>query len=69
MPSLPLPRFLEDHRARIEQARRLEQIVRDSDANVREHRAQHTAVDGIALRGIPAIGRGVTGAIAGTRPG
>lgn len=27
-----------------------------------------TAADGITLRGIPAVGRGVTGAITGTRP-
>jgi hypothetical protein len=29
---------------------------------------QHTAADGTTLRGIPAIGRGVTGATPDTRP-
>lgn len=31
-------------------------------------RGQHTAADGITLRGIPAIGRGVAGHVPGTQP-
>jgi hypothetical protein len=41
----------------------------DVAAEQAKHRGAHTAVDGIALRGIPAIGRGCSGAIRGTRPG
>ena len=31
-------------------------------------RMQHTAADGLSLRGIPAVGRDCPGRIAGTRP-
>jgi hypothetical protein len=69
MASLPLPRFLEDHRSRVEHARALERVVRESAGDLRERKSNHTAVDAISLRGIPAIGRGVSGVIHGTAPG
>ncbi len=65
-----LPRFLEDHQERVEHARKLEQIVRESGANVTEERASRQHVmSPTDLRGLPAIGRGVSGAIAWTQPG
>lgn len=72
MPALPLPRFLETFETRREHARKLEHAVRSAGGDMHEMRnvrATHTAVDAIALRGIPAIGRGVAGVIAGTSPG
>ena len=54
-------------------ARILEQIARETGGSVEEERKirlAHTAVDGLALRGIPAVGPGwAGGAIRGTRPG
>lgn len=67
--ALPLPRFLEDHQSRVEHARMLERVVRESAGDLRETKSSHTAVDSISLRGIPAIGRGVAGVIHGTAPG
>ncbi len=69
MPTLALPRFLETHQTRRDHARKLEQAVRDSGGDLRDQRFTHTAADGRALRGIPAIGRGVAGCIDGTNPG
>lgn len=70
MATQPLPRFLEDRAQRIEHARKLEAVVRESAGDLREQKkTSHTAVDSIALRGIPAIGRGVAGVIHGTQPG
>ena len=67
---IPLPRFLEDHATRVEHAKKLERVVRDAGGDLGEERkTQHTAVDSISLRGIPAIGRGVRGVIDGTAPG
>lgn len=71
MPSLPLPRFLEDHASKVEHARQLERVVRSAGdgSDLRDRKHAHTAVDAISLRGIPAIGRGVQGVIHGTAPG
>ena len=67
---IPLPRFLEDHAARVAHAKKLERVVRESAGDLRnERKTSHTAVDAISLRGIPAIGRGVRGVIDGTAPG
>jgi hypothetical protein len=69
MASAPLPRFLETHATRVEHARKLERIIRESGGDTRQLRkTTHTAADGITLRGIPAIGRGVAGVIPGTNP-
>ncbi len=64
----PLPRFLETHTTRLEHARKLERIVREAGGDLRDERHHPTAADGASLRGIPAIGRGVAGVIAGTNP-
>lgn len=66
-----LPRFLEKHAEREQHARILAKVAAETGRNVEEERRRHahTAVDGIALRGIPAVGPGwAGGAIAGSRP-
>jgi hypothetical protein len=68
MASVALPRFLESHATRADHARKLERVVRESGGNIRELKMAHTAADGRTLRGIPAIGRGCSGAIFGTNP-
>ncbi len=71
MPSLPLPRFLEDHQQRVEHAKKLTQIVRQVGGDVREEKRRHHAdpVDALALRGLPAVGPGCAGGvIRGTQP-
>lgn len=51
------------------QAQQLAEVLRDTDLpDERTYRAT-AGGDERRLRGIPAIGRGVTGAIPGTRPG
>ncbi len=70
MASRALPRFLETFETRREHARKLERVVREAGGDLRDDRpSSHTAADGTSLRGIPAIGRGVAGVIAGTNPG
>lgn len=62
------------HQERADQRANLEQIIRQVIDNAPE---LHSRIRSIAtapgdqrkLRGIPAIGRGVTGAIPGTKPG
>jgi len=68
MPSFPLPRFLETEVTRVEHARQLERVAREVGGDVRATRPAHTAADTRTLRGIPAVGRGVAGVIAGTQP-
>jgi len=72
VPSFVLPRFLEDARERAEHARKLAEIVREAgpEANVTEERKRFYAdpADSLTLRGLPALGRGVTGVIRGTQP-
>lgn len=68
MPTFALPRFIETHIERSAHARKLEQVVRDADENVKSRRYVETAADGLTLRGIPCLSRGVGGAIAGSRP-
>ncbi len=65
-----LPRFLETFETRRAHAAKLERVVRESGGDLRDERpSTYTAADGNSLRGIPAIGRGVAGVIAGTKPG
>lgn len=68
-----LSRVVRRQQENVAHAELLERIAREVGGNVAEEQAKHrgtyTAVDGIALRGIPAIGRGCSGAIRGTRPG
>lgn len=69
MPSLPLPRFLENHAARVDHARKLETVVREEGVDLRTERMfSHDPADSRSIRGIPAIGRGCSGSIAGTQP-
>ncbi len=68
MPPL-LPRFLVDHQQRVEHARKLAKICRETDGNVADEKVRYRApADGRTLRGLPAIGRSVAGAISGTNP-
>lgn len=68
MPAQPLPRFLETHETRRAHAQKLARVVQENDIDLRERPTRHTAADSRTLRGIPAIGRGVAGAIPGTSP-
>jgi hypothetical protein len=68
MGSVALPRFLETHATRADHARKLEAVVREAGYNMKDMQMQHSAADGRTLRGIPAIGRGVSGCIFGTNP-
>lgn len=65
----PLPRFLD---TRAEDERKLARILLETGASVPEPARTAGATAGgdeRRLRGIPAIGRGVSGAISGTQPG
>lgn len=63
------PRLMLDREAmRAEQARVLAEAIIDTGRSVEEQRAATPAGDVSRLRGIPAVGRGVGGAIRGTRP-
>jgi hypothetical protein len=64
-----LPRYLENYQRRVEHARGLAQIVDDATEDLPDVKSTHTAADWLTLRGLPAVGRGVGGAIRGTRPG
>jgi hypothetical protein len=69
VPSFALPRFLVNDAIRVEHARKLEKIVRESGGNVEDERARYRhAPSPMDLRGIPAVGRHVGGAIFGTQP-
>ncbi len=65
-----LPRFLETYETRRQHAAKLERVIREAGGDLRDERpSTHTPADGASLRGIPAIGRGVAGVIAGSKPG
>jgi hypothetical protein len=68
----PLPRSslgAQHHALRVEQARVLAKVILENcDAPPRMHRPSLVA-DPVSLRGIPAVGRGVSGAVRGSRPG
>lgn len=68
MATFALPRFLETESERVEHARQLERALRASGGDLTVKRSSHTAADTRTLRGIPAVGRGVAGVIAGTQP-
>jgi hypothetical protein len=63
-----LPRFIETHIERQQHARKLEQVARETGANISTKQHSFDASDTRTLRGIPAIGRGVAGVIIGTQP-
>jgi hypothetical protein len=68
-----LNRHLRDHRLRQEQAKTLARIAAETGGNVQDERRRKILARGLgdhkALRGIPAIGRGVQGALPDSRPG
>lgn len=68
MTTFALPRFLERHVEQRSHARALELQVTEQSVDVRERKHYHDPADSRSLRGIPAIGRGVSGAIAGSDP-
>lgn len=61
------PRYLRQQHAATDQAN-VDKAVRDAGP-INHHPGATAAGDSRKLRGIPAIGRGVTGAIRDTRPG
>ena len=67
--NLPLPRFLETHQSRLDAAARLEGVVREAGADLRVRQIARDPSDARTLRGLPAIGMNVRGAIAGSVPG
>jgi hypothetical protein len=60
---------LDQHNAELLARITLETATSDDQHHTPEHRVLSRLGDEIQLRGIPAIGRGVQGAINGTRPG
>jgi hypothetical protein len=67
--NVPLPRFLQEHQHHRDHADALARTVVDNSLDLRERVIVCDPSDSLTLRGIPAIGRGVAGVIAGTRPG
>lgn len=68
-----MPTFPKGHNAyvmRCENAAKIARAARETGGSlvVQRKQMQHTAVDSIALRGIPAVGRGCAGVIFGTQP-
>jgi hypothetical protein len=69
MPSLPLPRFLEQHQERRDHSRALEREVAQQGVDLaKRKKIVCDPADSLTLRGIPAVGRGVAGVIRGTQP-
>lgn len=66
--NLPLPRFLQAHQHQRQHADTLARTVVDNTLDLRERVITYDPSDNLTLRGIPAIGRGVAGVIAGTQP-
>jgi hypothetical protein len=69
-----LLRHVRLHQEHVAHLKLLVEIAEEVGGDVREEQEKHRAAyrpaaDGRDLRGIPAIGRGVSGAIRGTRPG
>lgn len=62
--------YIRTTRERAQAAKALAQAATDTGRNIQTERIRmaHTAADSITLRGIPAVGRSVSGAIHGTRP-
>jgi hypothetical protein len=66
--NIPLPRFLQEHQHRRDHVEALTRTVVDNSLDLRDRVIVCDPSDHLTLRGIPAIGRGVAGAIAGTNP-
>ena len=66
----PAAAYEQARKQRLDDKARLERIARDSDHILENAKSFGTpAGDERKLRGIPAIGRGVTGAVGGSVPG
>jgi hypothetical protein len=67
--NIPLPRFLQEHQHQREHATALAETVVDNTLDLRDRVIVCDPVDALALRGLPAIGRGcASGVIRGTQP-
>jgi hypothetical protein len=67
-------RSIRRHQEHVAHLRLLVQIAEETGGSVQEEREKHRPMyrdpaDAATLRGLPAIGPGVAGAIRGTRPG
>jgi len=63
------PRGFSNRQAHIRNAVLLERLARETGGDMRaEATLPATPADAVTLRGIPAVGRGVSGVIAGTQP-
>jgi hypothetical protein len=66
--NVPLPRFLQEHQHRRDHANALSSSVVDNSLDLRDRIIVCDPSDALTLRGIPAIGRGVAGAIRFSQP-
>ena len=66
--NVPLPRFLQEHHHQRSHIDALTTAVVELQVNVRDRVIVCDPADTLTLRGIPAIGRGVAGAIRYTNP-
>jgi hypothetical protein len=66
--NIPLPRFLQEHQHQREHASALASTVVDNSLDLRDRVIVCDPSDNLTLRGIPAIGRGVAGAVMHTQP-
>jgi hypothetical protein len=66
--NIPLPRFLQAHQHQREHATALTRTIIDNSLDLRDRIIVCDPSDSLTLRGIPAIGRGVAGAIRNTNP-
>lgn len=67
------PRGFMNHRSNQANAEMIEKLCRETGGNIQVERAKqkfyaYTAADHHTLRGIPAIGPGVSGAVPGSKP-
>jgi hypothetical protein len=68
MATFILDRFIHRHELQRAQARALDAVLCEVDAMLENRRQSKLPGDPLSLRGIPVIGRGVGGAVRGTRP-
>jgi hypothetical protein len=61
--------YLLPYRRQVAQSRAVADAIRETGRSLEEVKPKAVEVDWRYLRGLPAIGRGVAGAIPGTRPG
>ena len=66
--NIPLPRFLQEHQHHRDHATALASTVVENSLDLRDRVIVCDPADSLTLRGIPAIGRGVAGAVRFTQP-